>query len=198
MKVLKRPEPINVEILLDPKQTIMSKTNPKGIIEYANDYFMEISGYEEYELIGQPHNVIRHPDMPKVIFKWLWERLGEKKNMHALVKNMAKDGRFYWVITDFEVKLDETGEISSFFARRKAPPRKTIELVSELYRKILSIEQAGGIEVAEKYLIGFLEEKGMTYDEYIESICLAEEKKPLDMKELQYYKRKGLFVRMFK
>ncbi|WP_062053433.1 PAS domain-containing protein [Aquimarina longa] len=198
MKILKRPAPINVEIPLDPKKTIMSKTDPKGIIEYANDYFMEISGYEEHELIGQPHNVIRHPDMPKVVFKWLWERLGEKKNMHAVVKNLAKDGRFYWVITDFEVKLDDTGEASSYFARRKAPPKKTIDLVSELYRKILSIEEARGVEVAEKYLIGFLEEKGMTYDEYIESICFTEEKKPLDMKDLQYHKRKGLFVRMFK
>ncbi|AXT60653.1 PAS domain S-box protein [Aquimarina sp. AD10] len=198
MKVLKRPEPINAEIILDTKQTIMSKTNPKGIIEYANDYFMEISGYEEFELIGQPHNVIRHPDMPKVIFKWLWERLKEKKNINALVKNLAKDGRFYWVITDFEVKLDDNGEIKSFSARRKAPPRSTIEKISALYKKILSIEQARGVEIAEKYFVGFLEEKGMTYDEFIEDICLSETQKPVDMKELQYYKRKGLFVRMFR
>ncbi|WP_103071249.1 PAS domain-containing protein [Aquimarina sediminis] len=198
MKTLKRPEPINVEIMLDPKKTIMSKTDPKGIIEYANDYFMEICGYEEHELIGQPHNVIRHPDMPKVIFKWLWQRLNAKENIHALVKNLAKDGRYYWVITDFEVKQDESGEITSFFARRKAPPRDTIEKVSELYRKILSIEQARGVEVAEKYLIGYLEEKEMTYDEFIEDICLTETKKPVDLKELQYYKRKGLFVRMFR
>ncbi len=198
MKTLKRPEPINAEIILDPKQTIMSKTDPKGIIEYANDYFMEICGYEEHELIGQPHNVIRHPDMPKVIFKWLWQRLQAKKNIHAVVKNLAKDGRFYWVITDFEVKLDEEGQIASFFARRKAPPRTTIEKIDHLYKKILSIEKAMGVEVAEKYFIGFLEEKGMTYDEYIEDICLAEVKKPVDLKELQYYKRKGLFVRMFR
>jgi len=198
MKVIERPEPINGEIILDATETIMSKTNPKGIIEYANDYFMEISGYEEFELIGQPHNVIRHPDMPKVIFKWLWQRLKDKKNMHAVVKNLAKDGRFYWVITDFEVKLDDKEEITSFIARRKAPPKETIKNISSLYKKLLSIEQVAGVDVAEKYFIGFLEEKKMTYDEYIEDICLIENKKSLDMKELQYYKRKGLFVRMFK
>ncbi|MDY8137849.1 PAS domain-containing protein [Aquimarina sp. 2201CG5-10] len=198
MKALKRPTPVNEEIVLDPEQTIMSKTDPKGVIEYANDYFMEISGYEEYELIGQPHNLIRHPDMPKVIFKWLWKRLKSKENIHAVVKNLAKDGRYYWVITDFEVKLNDQGEIKSLFGRRKTPPRATIAIIKDLYQKLLSIEQAGGIEVSEKYLVGYLEEKGKTYDEFIEEICFLHKEKTNDMKDLQYYKRKGLFVRMFK
>lgn len=198
MKTLKRPEPIDVEIILDPKKTIMSKTDPKGTIEYANDYFMEICGYEEHELIGQPHNVIRHPDMPKVVFKWLWEHLKAKKNIHALVKNLAKDGRYYWVITDFDVKLNEEGQIVSFFARRKAPPRKTIEKIDNLYKKILSIEKASGVDTSEKYLIGFLEEKGMSYDEFIEKICSLEENKPYNPKELEYHRRKSVFTRMFR
>ncbi|TPN85413.1 PAS domain-containing protein [Aquimarina algicola] len=198
MKILKRPEPINVEIALDDKKMIMSKANPKGIIEYANDYFIEICGYEEHELIGQPHNAVRHPDMPKVIFKLLWEHLNAKKNIHAIIKNLAKDGRYYWVITDFDVKTDDTGEIVSFVARRKAPPRETIEKIDHLYKKILSVEQASGIEVAEKYLFGFLEEKNMTYDQYIEEICLAGEKSTYDPKDLQYHKRKSVFSRMFR
>ncbi|EZH73129.1 PAS domain S-box-containing protein [Aquimarina sp. EL_43] len=198
MKALKRPEPINVEIVLDPKETIMSKTDPKGIIEYANDYFMEVCGYEEQELIGQPHNVIRHPDMPKIIFKWLWEHLLAKKNIHALVKNLAKDGRYYWVITDFDVKLDDEGQITSFFARRKAPPREAIEKIDKLYKKLLAIEQASGVETTEKYLVGFLEEKGMTYHEFIEEVCFSEETKPYDPKELQYHKRRTVFSRMFR
>ncbi|QKX07608.1 PAS domain-containing protein [Aquimarina sp. TRL1] len=197
---MKYPTPLDEEIILDPQETIMSKTNPHGTIEYANDYFMNICGYEEHELIGKPHNIIRHPDMPKVIFKWLWERLKKKENIHALVKNLAKDGRYYWVITDFEVKCNEYGEIDSLFARRKAPPRKTIQLVRELYKKLLAIEKASGVEVSEKYLIGFLEEKGKTYDEFIEEVCFMdkEKEKPLDLKDLQYHKRKGLFVRLFR
>ncbi|WP_459212829.1 PAS domain-containing protein [Aquimarina rhabdastrellae] len=196
MAVFRKPTPVDEEILLDPQKTIMSKTNPRGIIEYANDYFMRICRYEEQELIGQPHNVIRHPDMPKVIFKWLWRRLQEKKNIHAIVKNLAKDGRYYWVITDFEVKLDEKGNAVSFFARRKAPPRTTIAIIKDLYQKLLAIEEAQGVDVSEKYLIGFLEEQGMTYDEYIEDICFMNKEKE-DGDEEQVHKKRGFFVRLF-
>lgn len=66
-----RPEPTGREIKLDPNEIIMSKTDKKGIIEYANDYFMQICGYEEHELMGEPHNCIRHPLMPKIVFKIL-------------------------------------------------------------------------------------------------------------------------------
>ncbi len=196
MTIVKRPVPVNEEIILDPERAIMSKTNPRGIIEYANDYFMTISGYEEKELIGQPHNVIRHPDMPKVIFKWLWRRLQEKKNMHALVKNLAKDGRYYWVITDFEVKLNDMNEVSSIVARRKTPPRMTIASIKDLYKKLLSIEQAQSVDISEKYLVGFLEEQGMTYDEYIEDICFMNEHKKEVVPEVKE-ERKGLFSRLF-
>lgn len=74
---------------------------------------MQICGYEEFELIGQPHNIIRHPDMPKVIFDLVWKKLLNKENIHTLVKNLTKDGRFYWVITTFEVKTDKQGEITA-------------------------------------------------------------------------------------
>ena len=93
---------IDKEVTWDKTQVIMSKTNAFGIIEYANEVFVDVCGYEDYELMGQPHNIIRHPDMPKVIFKVLWENLKNGKNFHAIVKNLAKSGRYYWVITDFE------------------------------------------------------------------------------------------------
>ena len=171
MSKIVSPQPLLEEIVLDPNKTIMSKTNKKGVIEYANEYFMEVCGYEEFELIGQPHNIIRHPDMPKVIFKLMWEKLLNKENIHAVVKNLAKDGRFYWVITDFEVRTNEEGEITALFARRKAAPRSTIAAVENLYRKLVTIEEAKNVEVSQKYFEGFLEEKGMTYNEYIENIC---------------------------
>src|SRR6185436_12852508 len=98
---------IDKEVTWDKTQVIMSKTNAFGIIEYANEVFVDVSGYEDYELMGQPHNIIRHPDMPKVIFKVLWENLKQGKNFHAIVKNLAKSGRYYWVITDFDIARDE-------------------------------------------------------------------------------------------
>ena len=195
-----RIQMIDKEIILDPTRVIMSKTDPKGIIEYANDYFVEISGYEDYELMGQPHNIIRHPDMPKVIFKELWRRLAKGENIHALVKNRAKDGRYYWVLTDFETKYNEQGEITSYYARRKAAPSHAVFQIEKLYKTLLSIEKTQSVNVSERYFFGLLEEKGMNYDQFILSILGVKDE---DLNS--YYatkkevktKKKGVFSRMF-
>lgn len=162
-----RPQPIDNEIPLDETKIIMSKTDERGIIEYANQYFMDICGYEEWDLMGEPHNVIRHPDMPKIVFKVLWDRLFEGKNIHALVKNLAKDGSYYWVITNFETRYDENGKIIAHFSRRKAPPRYAIEAIIPIYKALVDIENSEGIEASGAFLTNFLAEKGVTYDEFI-------------------------------
>ncbi len=192
------------EIKLDPSQVIMSKTDPKGIIEYANDYFMEICGYEEYELMGKPHNIIRHPDMPKIVFKLLWERLHKGENIHALVKNLAKDGRYYWVLTNFETKYDDEGNIISHYARRKAAPGNAIYQIEKLYKTLLAIEKNQSPETAEKYFYGLLEEKGMTYDQFILDLLNINEKgvksyfyNTAPKADQNTSKKRGLFKRMF-
>ncbi len=163
-----KPTPIDKEIILDPKRVIMSKTNAKGIIEYANDYFVKICGYKEYQLMGKPHNVIRHPDMPKIIFKILWDRLHKGENIHAVVKNLAKDGRYYWVITNFETKFDDQGNILSHYSRRKAAPEHVVFGVSRLYKILLSLESNDKtLEKSLKYFENFFEYKNTTYDEFI-------------------------------
>ena len=96
-----RPTPKDEEIELDPKRYLVSETDEKGIITYVNDYFIEVSGYSKEELIGQPHSILRHPDMPKVIFKLLWETIQTGHNINAVIKNLAKDGRYYWIFTEF-------------------------------------------------------------------------------------------------
>ena len=166
-----KPIPINQEIKLDKHKYIMSRTDTKGVIEFGNDYFFEISGYTPNELIGQPHSAIRHPDMPRVIFKIMWERLKQGKNIFAVVKNLAKDGRYYWVTTKFEIKkhpVDNT--ITGYMAFRQAASDKTVERISKLYKELIEIEKSGGLEASEKYLIGYLESKRMTYDEYIDEL----------------------------
>ena len=90
-----QPTPLNEAIKLDKHKYIMSRTDTKGNIEFGNDYFFKISGYSPQELIGKPHNIIRHPDMPKVVFKLMWDRIQSGQNIFAIVKNLAKDGRFY-------------------------------------------------------------------------------------------------------
>ena len=165
------PTPKDHEIVLDQKRYIISKTDSKGIIEYGNDYFVEISGYSEAELIGKPHSIIRHPDMPRVVFKMLWDRINKGQNIMAIVKNLAKDGSYYWVVTEFEAKRDPiTNEIISHTAFRKAAPKKAVEAITPIYEKLLEIEKEGGMEASEKYLRGYFEERGITYDETIDDL----------------------------
>ncbi|MEA1918740.1 MAG: PAS domain-containing protein [Campylobacterota bacterium] len=156
---------------LDPKKYIVSKTDPKGIIEYGNDYFVEVSGYTESELVGKPHNIIRHPDMPKIVFKLMWDRITKNENIFAVVKNRAKDGEAYWVVTEFEAKVDKlSNQIISYTAFRRAAPDKVIAVIEPIYQKLLEIEKESGMEGSEKYLRGFLEEKGKSYDEFINEL----------------------------
>ncbi|MEN4046658.1 PAS domain-containing protein [Sulfurimonas sp. NWX367] len=158
---MKKPTPIDEEIQLDPKRYIVSETDAKGKITYVNDYFMEISGYCEDELIGQPHSIVRHPDMPKVVFKLLWETIKQGKNINAVVKNMAKDGRYYWIFTEFEIRKNtDTGEIIGYHASRKTISKHVIEIMADLYAELLEIEKKDGVEASEKHLVSFLKDKG--------------------------------------
>ena len=158
---MQKPTPIDEEIKLDPKRYIISETDAKGKITYANDYFMEISGYSEEELIGKAHNIVRHPDMPKVVFKLLWETISKGRNINAVVKNLAKDGRYYWIFTEFEsIKDTATGEVMGYHADRKSISPHVLEIIAELYEELLKIEKKEGVEASEKYLVEFLKERG--------------------------------------
>lgn len=164
-------EPNDCEIQLSHKKYIVSKTDAKGFIEYSNDYFVEISGYTRDELIGSPHSIVRHPDMPKIAFKLMWDRIKKGENFIAIVKNLAKNGNHYWVVTEFEPKFDTiTNEIIAHTAFRKAAPRKAIDTIIPIYAKLLELEKKHGIEASEKYLREILEEKNTNYDDYINSI----------------------------
>ena len=156
-----KPTPINEEIVLDPKKYIVSETDAKGKITFTNDYFMEVSGYSLEELIGKSHNIVRHPDMPKVVFKLLWKSISEGKNINAVVKNLAKDGRYYWIFTEFEsIKDSDSNEIIGYHADRKSISKHVLAVIAELYAELLKIEKKDGVEASEKYLVSFLQEKG--------------------------------------
>jgi PAS domain S-box-containing protein len=158
---MSKPTPIDEEIVLNPKQYIVSETDAKGKITFANEYFIEVSGYTLSELIGKPHNIVRHPDMPKVVFKLLWETISKGRNINAVVKNLAKDGRYYWIFTEFEsIKDSDTGDIIGYHADRKSISKHVLDVIADLYAKLLEIEKEDSVEASEKYLISFLKEKG--------------------------------------
>ncbi len=158
---MKKPEIKDEQIVLDPKRYLVSETDAKGVITYCNGYFREVAGYSEEELIGQPHNLIRHPDMPKIVFKLLWDTIQSGENINAVVKNLAKDGRYYWVFTEFNIKKDaDSGEIIGYMASRKAVSKHVVEIISSLYKELLKIENEKGMDAAKEYLDNFVKAKG--------------------------------------
>ncbi|MBL0722107.1 MAG: PAS domain-containing protein [Sulfurovum sp.] len=170
-----KPMPIDEEIILDPKRYIVSETDAKGRITFCNDYFIEVSGYSEEELIGKSHNIVRHPDMPKIVFKLLWETILEGKNINAVVKNLAKDGRYYWIFTEFESRKDtDKGEIIGYHAARKSISKHIVDIIEKLYGELLKVEKNSGVEASETYLKDFLKDKGddINFENIMEEIHL--------------------------
>ncbi|MGP1527938.1 MAG: PAS domain-containing protein [Campylobacter sp.] len=171
MNTIVKPVPRDEMIVMDSKRYIVSKTDSKGFITYANDYFCEISGYEQRELLGQPHNIVRHPDMPRVCFKLMWDTIKQGKDFKALVKNLAKDGRYYWVFTKFETQYHpQTKEIIGYVAYRKAASEKAIKAIEPVYEKMLEYEKIGGMDASAKFLTDTLSEKKLSYNEYIDKL----------------------------
>lgn len=156
---------VSKEVFIEPDKVIMSKTNSKGVIQYANDYFIEISSYTTNDLLGKPHNIVRHPDMPKVIFKIMWKKLHKGENLYTIVKNLTKEGNFYWVVTSFETTFKPNGEILAHYARRKAIPQKVKDTAESIYSIILKIEKHDP-ELAEITFHEILKDYNLTYDDF--------------------------------
>jgi PAS domain S-box-containing protein len=136
---------INEEKVLSDNDFIVSKTDTKGYITYCNRIFVEMAGWSRFELIGANHNIIRHPDMPKIAFKILWDLIQNKKEFFGFVKNLRKNGGFYWVFAYITPDLDLNGNIIGYTSFRKKPSRKGIEVMSEIYKKLVEAEKVGGV-----------------------------------------------------
>ena len=170
MKRIYRPIPINKEIKFNKKKFIVSKTDIKGNITFVNKNFCDISGYNEEELIGISHNILRHPDMPRAIFFLIWSSLLRGEAVSGVIKNLAKSGKYYWVIADFDVKKDKDGNIKSLTAFRRSAPQQVIDTIEELYETMLNIEKRRGIKGSLSYLEAYLEEHNMNYDQFLNDL----------------------------
>ena len=130
----------NSEIILDSEAFLVSETDAKGIITFANDEFCEYAGYMLSELIGQPHSIVRHPDMPKVAFKDLWDTVNSDKKWKGFVKNLAKDGRYYWVYATVFPFTSCDGK-KGFVSCRKKVSQAEAEKYTSLYKDMKSEER---------------------------------------------------------
>ena len=149
---------------------IISKTDTKGQITYVNKIFMEMSEYTEEELLGKPHSIIRHQDMPKSVFKLLWDMVQSGEEIFAYVLNKTKNGNNYWVYANVTPSYDSRGNIIGYFSVRRMPTSKALEIIKPLYQSMLSAERSGGVNAGTKILTDLLHEKGASYNELIISL----------------------------
>ena len=138
--LMNKPKAVDKEFIFDGR-VIVSETDLKGVITFANRKFCEISGYTKEELVGEPHNIIRHPDMPKAGFAEMWKEIKSGKIWHGLVKNLRKDGLYYWVETEISPIFDTNNKITGYIAARKPANRKNIDEAQELYKKMIKLEK---------------------------------------------------------
>ena len=127
----------NIEYHMDEGRPIVSKTDLKGKITYINPYFVEVSGFTEQELIGAPHNLVRHPEMPPEAFEDLWGTLKAGMSWTGMVKNRRKNGEYYWVVANVTPVI-ENGQANGYMSIRTKPSRAQIEAADDLYRKIVA------------------------------------------------------------
>ena len=146
---------------------IVSKTDLKGKIIYCNEIFVDMAGYPAASLIGANHNVIRHPSMPKIAFKVLWNLIQNKKEFFGFVKNLRADGGYYWVFAYITPDFDQNGRIISYTSVRRKAPLSAIKIIEPIYKTLVDAERSGGVSASEKILNDLLKEKKLSYEEFV-------------------------------
>ncbi len=167
--------PTKIERQLGAEELVVSKTDLRGVITYANDVFCRLAGYTEDELLGQAHNLIRHPDMPACVFKLLWDTLRAEQEVFAYVVNLAKDGSHYWVFAHVTPSRDSTGRIVGYHSSRRAPYADAIAKVEGLYAELRAVERQAasheaGMRASTALLQDQLREAGQSYGEFVFSL----------------------------
>lgn len=166
-----RITPTNQEIFMRDGDLIVSKTDIKGRITYGNRAFNEYSGFTEKEMMGVQHNIVRHPDMPRAVFKLLWDKIQAGQEVFAFVKNIRKDGAHYWVFANITPSYDVNNNLLGYFSVRRKPNDKAIQQIQPLYRQMLQLEKSTGanegLENAMHFLAETLDRLQVSYDDFV-------------------------------
>lgn len=170
--------PTGVERTFAPAELIVTKTDLKGHITYANDVFLRVSAFEETAVLGKAHNLIRHPDMPRCIFARLWEAISGGQEMFVYAVNLAADGAHYWVFAHVTPSDDEHGRRVGYHSNRRVPDRAAVAAVQPLYARLVAAERrqtsaADAVAASSALLDEELAARGQTYDEFVWSLSRA-------------------------
>jgi len=162
-----------VERFFKDDEIIVSKTDLKGHITYANDVFLRLADMTEKEALGAPHSVIRHPHMPRCVFKLLWDTVQEGKEIFAYVVNRSANGDHYWVLAHVTPSFDGSGNVTGYHSNRRVPERNIVDnVIAPLYKDLLAEEQRhanrkDGLEASFGNVVNLLQDKGVNYDEFV-------------------------------
>lgn len=167
--------PTGREAPFDADEIIVSKTDLTGKITYANRVFMRVSHYDESELLGAPHSLIRHPDMPRAVFRYLWSTLEGGREVFAYVNNLARNGDNYWVLAHVTPSFDGEGRIVGYHSNRRVGDRDKIDKASVLYARLLQEERRHAdrrvaLESSVALFADTLRDAGVTYDQWVWSL----------------------------
>jgi len=132
--------PLQEEVEIFDNSVLITETNTEGIIIYTNRRFVNVSGFSKEELIGSPHNITRHPDMPIGLFKAMWKIIASKKVWRGYVKSLRKDGKYYWTLTYMQARLDESENIIGYTASRKMAYPQSVEEAEKKYSELMGIK----------------------------------------------------------
>ena len=163
------------EIRFGEDEIIVSKTDVKGRVTYANDVFLRVASYSEAEILGKAHSIIRHPAMPRCVFKLLWDTIGAGKEIFAYVINQTKRGDYYWVFAHVTPRFDAKGVITGYHSSRRSPRREAIAKIEPLYAQLLDIEKQhsdrkAGMEASLAAVVAILGQAGVSYEQFVLSL----------------------------
>jgi PAS domain S-box-containing protein len=163
------------EVFFDNDEIIVSKTDLQGRLTYTNNVFLRLAGYTENEALGQPHNLIRHPEMPRCVFKMLWSTLESGKEIFAYVVNRSRNGDHYWVLAHVTPSYDASGKIIGYHSNRRVPDRATVnDKIIPLYKTLLAEEakpdRKAGLEASCAMFSNILAEADVGYDEFVATL----------------------------
>jgi PAS domain S-box-containing protein len=172
--------PTGEERSFAPDELIVSKTDPRGVIAYANDVFLRVSGYHMAEVVGQPHNLIRHPDMPRAVFQLLWDTLSVGRELFAYINNLAADGAHYWVLAHVTPSYRADGRLIGYHSSRRKPSPRAVEQIRPLYDRLLAEERRhptakAAVAASSQLFTELVAERTPSYDDLIWSVINREE-----------------------
>jgi PAS domain S-box-containing protein len=168
--------PNTTQINLPEHEQIVSKTDLTGRITYANRTFMRIANFQEKALLDVQHNIVRHPDMPRGVYQFMWETLKRNEEFFGFVKNLTADGAYYWVFANVTPDYDHNGNAVGYFSVRRRPSAKGVQVMEALYREMCQVEADAGpvkaMEASRAFLAKRLKALGQAYEPLVLSLQL--------------------------